>query len=523
MKAKKVIKLVGMRRSRLLGSVGALFLVLQPVLSVEWNGGEDWALFDVAERRAMWVWDMGKDDAGTRKWDGAWGYVRGVENYKGARDLCLDFCENKSIRSIYVFNVTWEWNQEDINAGRIPNEAAWADLMADATDRGIQVWLMGYLWDDPDDARMGTAANKESIKKIMQVIHAFNLAHSATPIAGFSFDQEPGTVAVYADLLDTLKIAQDWVDANDPKLMISLALRPVWRNQQLEWNGLTNSMNEHVIRTIGHAAYMAYSDTPNTVLNIYARPACDYAATNGHRVAVGLEVADIAGLYTNADKDTWFEEIQAEPVSTRFKTDLAEPTTFEDCLHATAAELQSSTGYDRIVLHSYADYFMHWFGRRPRDYILSCSGETYESAATNPPAVDMGNDARLLVGLGPGSNYAAWASGQELSGSASMKSADPDDDALINFLEYAFALNPLTNDAPGSAVFHIDAEEAVHYAVRNLRDDLFYEVSVSTNLLEWVPHTAFVGQTGGTETNVTLFPELADGANRLFVRTQVSE
>jgi len=205
----------------------AWLIIRGQVGAAEWNGGSGWALFDVAERRAMWVWNMGTDAAGTRDWDGVMGYQRGLANYKGARDLCLDFCKNKSIRSIYVFNATWEWDRATIEAGQIPNATAWADLVADAKSRGIQVWLMGYLWDNPNDSRMTNSVDKESLKKIMQAIAAFNQAHPTTPIAGFHDDQEPGDATIYDDLLDTMKIAQDWVNANAPGLLISQALRPV--------------------------------------------------------------------------------------------------------------------------------------------------------------------------------------------------------------------------------------------------------------------------------------------------------
>ncbi|HEX5790195.1 MAG TPA: Calx-beta domain-containing protein, partial [Luteolibacter sp.] len=419
-------------------ALATMMVAVNAARAAEWNGGSDWALFDVPERRAMWVWDMGADNAKTKQWDGVMSFRRGLENYKGSRDLFLDFCQNKSVRSIYVFNVIWEWDQATIESGRIPNEAAWVELMADATSRGIQVWMMGYLWDNIDDSRMTQAANKEAIKKIMQAIAAFNQAHPTTPIAGFHNDQEPRATSVYDDMLDTLKIGQNWVNANAPGLKISQALHNVWRGQNVTWNSQSKSMINHIIDTIGHTAYMAYSDTPSTVLNTYAKPACDYAAgpSVGKRVAVGLEVTDLTGLWTNSDKETWWEEIRAEPTATRFKTDVAAPVTFEDCLHDTANALSANAGYDRIVLHESASYFGHWFGMYPRDYILAQSGGTYVSA--NPQKVNLLTDTKPLVGMGPGNLCV-----DVVATDASASETGPDS-GTYTFTRYGSTASPLT-------------------------------------------------------------------------------
>jgi beta-glucanase (GH16 family) len=381
---------------------------LSVVRAAEWTGGSGWSLFDVPERRAMWVWSMGADSTNSRNWDGVNSFVRGLENYKGSRDLFLDFCENKSIRSIYVFNAIWEWDQTTLDAGHIPNEAAWTGLMADATSRGIQVWMMGYLWDDPNDSRLTLATNKQALVRIMQAIAAFNQAHPTTPIAGFHNDQEPGTTSVYDDLLDILKNAQDWINTNAPTLLLSQALRPVWRSQNVTWNGNTKTMNQHIIDVLGHAAYMAYSDTPSTSLNTYTLPACNYAASLGtsHKVGMGVEVTDLKNAWTNSQYETWYEEIQAEPVATRFLTNSVAPVTFEDFLHDAASSLCTNAGFDRVVIHENASYFNHWFGMYPREYILSQSGGAYIS--TNPPAVDLCRDTRPLVGLGPRRRISAW-------------------------------------------------------------------------------------------------------------------
>lgn len=474
-------------RTRWLVALALLFVSAteEHLGATEWNGGSGWALFDVAERRSMWIWDMGSNDAGTRYWDDVRAWRQGLENYKGARDLCLDFCQSKSIRSIYVFNATWEWSRTTIEAGHIPNAAEWADLMAEATSRGIQVWLMGYLWDDPDDSRMAQTEHKESLKQIMQAIHAFNQAHPTTPIAGFHNDQEPGDAAVYDDLLDTMMIAQDWVSANAPGLMISQALRPVWRNAVLTWNGKTQSMNNHILDTIGHAAFMAYSDNPATVLDTYAKPACNHAAITGAKVAVGLEVGNISDLYPGAAADTWYEEIIAEPPATRFLADASAPVTFEDCLHGTAAALRSNVGYDRIVIHSYASYFNHWFSRHPRDYILALPGGTYDAAITNQPGAHLLDDVRPLVGLGP-------------QGSIGTHN-DSDGDTHADLLEIALGSDPHdTHSLPTIAVriHQVKSPEGFALVWPGVAE-LHYSSLLSSNLTEWAPFTDWLPGSNG--------------------------
>ncbi len=376
--------------------------------SVEWNGGEKWDLFDCSDRRAMWVWNPAAV-TGTKEENRSWdptasaprnAQARFFENYKGSQDLFFDFCENKSIRVLYFYNAVWEWNMADLDNATptIPNEAEFASLVAEANSRGIQVWLMCYLWDDPNDSRMTITAQKQSMKRLAEAVHNFNIAHPTTPVAGIHVDQEPGDTSVYDDLLDTMKIAQDWVDANSPDIMISQALRPRWRNQNITWNGATKPMNEHIMDTIGHGAYMSYNDNVNTVKN-WITPITNYATANNKKISSGFEVNDLTGLWPNSDEETWWEEIGLEPVATRFKVDAAAPITFEDAMHDIVSTYEAQAGYDRQVIHSYGDYFKHWFGEHPRDYILNLPAGEYVSATQNPAKVNLHQDSRPLVGI----------------------------------------------------------------------------------------------------------------------------
>ena len=386
------------------------FLFSSSAQCAEWNGGEDWDLFDCQARRAMWVWSpvsVTGSNSENRSWDPTSSAPRNAqarffENYKGSQDLFFDFCENKSIRVLYFFNAVWEWDMADLDSAtpRVPNEAEFVNFVAEAKSRGIQVWLMAYLWDAPNDSRMTQAANKQSIKLMAEAVDNFNTTYPTTPLAGVHLDQEPGEISVYNDLLDTMKIAQDWVDANCPDLIISQALRPKWRNQYITWNGETKSMNDHIMDTIGHGAYMSYNDDTSIVKN-WLTPIIDYATTNHKKIASGFEVTDYQGLWANADEETWWEEIRNEPIATRFKVDPSGPVTFEDAMHDIVDSYENEAGFDRQVVHSYADYFEHWFGERPRDYILGLPNGEYDSVTQNPAKVNLYQDTRALVGINP--------------------------------------------------------------------------------------------------------------------------
>jgi len=255
-------------------------------------------------------------------------------------------------------------------------------------------------------------------------------------------------------------------------------------------------MNQHILDTIGHTAYMAYSDNPDTVLNTYATPACNYAATTGCKVAVGLEVSDIADDYPNADQDTWYEEIQAEPVATRFKTDPTAPVTFEDCLHNTATALHDNAGYDRIVIHEYASYFNHWFGQHPRNYILAQPGGVYDSATANPPAVNLLDDARPLAGLGPRGSTGAHN--------------DSDGDAYADLLEIAIGSDPHNaNSRPTitASIRHVKSPEGIALGWPGVAD-LRYRAIYSPNLTEWSPFTDWQPGSNGWQELFIAMPSL---------------
>ncbi len=467
---------------------------------VEWNGGEKWDLFDCPARRAMWVWNpvaVTGTNSDNRSWDPTSSAPRNAqarffENYKGSQDLLLDFCENKSIRVLYFFNAVWEWNMADLDNStpRVPNEAGFAAFVARANNRGIQIWLMAYLWDAPDDSRMTTAANKQSIKRLAEAVHNFNLAHPTTPLAGVHLDQEPGDTRVYDDLLDTMKIAQDWVNANSPNIMISQALRPKWRNQNIMWNGSTKPMNEHIMNTIGHGAYMSYDDDV-TVVKGWLTPIINYATTNNKKIASGFEVTDYKGAWLNSDKETWWEEIRNEPLATRFKVDAASPVTFEDGMHDVVNTYQAQSGYDRQVLHDYENYFLQWFGGYPRDYILGLPTGEYVSTTQNPAKVNLNQDTRELVGISPFVNstpntFTNWISSFSGLGGLTAFNDDPDGDGIVNGFEAFFGTAPNARSSGLSAVaFAGSALTFIHPEAASQLSNVTGSYQWSLNLTAW--------------------------------------
>lgn len=402
-----------MNSVRIALAVGCLCLLHPKAGAAEPIELTGWAPLDIPERRAMWVWNMartrqGLPEAGikatkqqtaaykaaNRTWGGATHRQRMAENYKGVRDLLLDFCESKSIREIYVFHSAWEWAKDDLREGKLSNEALWVALNKEANERGLRVWLCYYLWDAPDDARMTTRL--DGMIDYAKVVLAFNKAHPGSEFAGIHCDQEPRKAESYLALLKSMKNAQDWIDANDAGILNSQALRPAWLRDQVEWNGATMLMADAIIQTISHSALMCYSDNIRSV-NKWSDAVVALAAKRNRRAAIGFEVNCLTGLWPSSERETWWEDIRAEADETRFQVDLeAAPVTFEDAMAMTAKRHAENVGFDRMVIHAYSGYFEHWFGMAPRDYIESLPGGKYESSSVRPARANLRKDTRPL-------------------------------------------------------------------------------------------------------------------------------
>lgn len=347
------------------------------VASVTWTGSQNWALLDDPTRRALWVWHPGSPLTNNAF----------RTNSDGSQDLLLDFAQNKSISDLYVFGSTYEWNYDDLSQGRLANESFWVNFNAKANALGIRVWLMYYLYDATDDIRMTTDYNGILVHAV--AVHNFNQAHPASAFAGMQSDQEPNNPARYPALLENMKRAQEYLDANEVNFLSSQALRPKWHNDVITWNGATKTMNQHVMDTITHGAMMAYNDNINTVRD-WSNQVVNYATSLGKQVSLGFEV-DYLGT-GGAMSATWWEEIRAEPVSTRFQVNHdALPVTFEDAMDITTTEQSVKAGYDRQAIHEYDSYFEHWFGMTPQQYVNSLGG-FYNSSVINPPKVNLTQD-----------------------------------------------------------------------------------------------------------------------------------
>ncbi|MBK1791065.1 PKD domain-containing protein [Persicirhabdus sediminis] len=367
----------------------------------EWNGSTEWAKFDVEARRAMWVWNPVSVDGNktaNRNWDGVKNSKdQFFANYKGSRDMFFDFCENKSIRVIYMFTGTYQWT--NYNSGTIDYaEEHMLDFLKEANERGIQIWYMYYLNDDRDSATL--VNNTKQTLTIAKAVDTFNKKYPEARFAGIHGDQEPNDQSVYVGMLENTKRAYDWIEETGSDLLTSQALRPTWRNQSVTYNGETKVMNEHMQDWLHHSVLMAYSDTPNTVYN-WSNKVISYAESIGRTAAIGSELADLEDAWTNADKETWYEELTAESDATRFKVGSTDGTTWEDMMHETVNRFEDNAGFDRLVIHTYSWYFKHWFGDYPRDYLLGLEGGEYNSAANSPAKVDLTEDSRELIGYGP--------------------------------------------------------------------------------------------------------------------------
>ncbi|MBK1792146.1 PKD domain-containing protein [Persicirhabdus sediminis] len=387
------------RQKKLLFIVAMLMNALSctALQAAEWNGSSGWAKFDVEARRAMWVWNpvsVDGDKTANRNWDGTKNAKEQFfANYKGSRDMFFDFCENKSIRVVYMFTGTYQWTNYDSGTLDYAIENM-LPFLTEARARGIQIWYMYYLNDDRDSATL--VNNTDQILTIAQAVDTFNRDYPEASFAGIHCDQEPDDTDVYTGLLDNTKKAYEWIEESGSKLLTSQALRPTWRNQDITWNGETKIMNQHMQDWLHHSVLMAYSDTPNTVYT-WSNQVITYAESLGRTAAIGSELADLEDAWTNADKETWYEEVSGENEATRFQVGSTNGTTWEDMMHEVVNRYEDNAGFDRMVIHTYSWYFKHWFGDYPRDHLLGLEDGVYDSDSNIFEKVDLGVDSRPLV------------------------------------------------------------------------------------------------------------------------------
>ncbi len=85
----------------------------------------------------------------------------------------------------------------------------------------------------------------------------------------------------------------------------------------------------------------------------------------------------------------------------------------------------------------------------------------------------------------PTSPFASWAMANNLTGDDALTSADPDDDGIVNLLEYALDLNPAVATATGLPTTVLDSSGRLTLSFLRARAELTYEVLASSELTAW--------------------------------------
>ena len=92
-----------------------IFTVLLFQVSSMAQESKKWMSHELDSKRAMWVWSPTRN----KLWDGEKKGKRWRSNYKNCNDLLLDFCQNKSIRVLYLSVSSWQWGKSFTGARTI--------------------------------------------------------------------------------------------------------------------------------------------------------------------------------------------------------------------------------------------------------------------------------------------------------------------------------------------------------------------------------------------------------------------
>ncbi|CAN5135166.1 hypothetical protein BH20VER2_BH20VER2_08820 [soil metagenome] len=160
---------------------------------------------------------------------------------------------------------------------------------------------------------------------------------------------------------------------------------------------------------------------------------------------------------------------------------------------------------------SYAPYFFNLPG-----------GQTAADLAANLITYSR-TPAASAIGEWRAIHFGEDANDESIAGPA----ADPDEDELVNFTEYALGLDPTTpsaEKAPFSS--RVEANEqsfgAITFTRATMPDDVAIAVELSTDLLEWNPGSTY--SAAGSEPNTALTSEVArtgSGVETITVRANV--
>ncbi|WP_440873666.1 carbohydrate binding domain-containing protein [Thalassotalea sp. PLHSN55] len=423
-----------------------------------------WDVQDKDVRRAVWLWNSveatrynqipGNESSSDRNryWDMADPAnpqphekvsERFWDNYKGIQDLLLDYYANKSINTVYLSHMIWQYNPE-LQAGEIPRPDDLAAFVRKANAKNIKVWGLFYLWDTWYDENgnkqvsldyMGDHENGEHIsvaETIMDAVGRYNQAYPDAGLVGVQNDQEPKSLDLLVPLIEFAQAATDrskqWnaslTSQGARPFIFSQTYRSAYiKTQKVTFNGVRKFASEHLLDVSDHAAFMDYTDNASKFKGDGELLLAQADAASGDkRVVLGTEVNDLHDAWPDSEYETWYEEIEAEGNNTRFNE-------FEAAMDNAESSFMTYDSYERIAIHSSLGYFKHWFrGDAPNDI-----ADEHDSAGTtwNPSVVDLTQDASPWAtdvdGYLPGENPGSGGG----SGSSNLFSDDFENGSLV--------------------------------------------------------------------------------------------
>jgi len=331
---------------------------------------KDWDLLDKPVKRAVWLWSV------TPKiWDALdeedpqpeeIGEKRFWNNYKGIQDLVIDFCNNKSINTIYFYNDAW-YKSKYLKNGELENQDELAKFIKKANASGIKVWGLFYLFNKPDT--MGNIQEGEHILAAQKIIDAygkFNLKYRDAGFYGTQCDQEPNTDELFVPFIDFCKTATEraaqWNDTLQKvgarPFLFSQTYKPSYVTQKtIEYKGKLDTVARHLLAVSHHASFMDYTDNPDSFLK-RGKTLLRWAdeIEGDQKVVIGIETNNLRGMWPGSAGETYYEEITAENDSSRFNL-------FEKNLDKAELQFSKYDSYERIAIHSIRGYFHHWFNK----------------------------------------------------------------------------------------------------------------------------------------------------------------
>ncbi len=122
--------------------------------------------------------------------------------------------------------------------------------------------------------------------------------------------------------------------------------------------------------------------------------------------------------------------------------------------------------------------------------------------------------------------FPAWIIVEGLSGSGAALSADPDNDGITNFLEYALGLSPSAHDALGlPSITHDGSSLSLTFRKNRVASGLTYTVQSSTDLSAWTDETTATENAtllDDSDPDARIFKAILPSAPRLFLRLKIT-